>query len=183
ATGANWVPQGLPGAGNILYFDLGYDRSDYFEENMLMDCNDKVSSDICPNDCNVEAGIIQNYLSVDEFVPEMSTDGSYPTTYVSACEKFQNPMQLSWTQPYVHRFTPRKGGAQRLENGNTLMTIGEAESDANGFVLQEITPSGDTVWEFRNTVHMTTTAVAKRYGTSFKGFTDKTLDPIAVACI
>jgi hypothetical protein len=41
-------------------------------------------------------------------------------------------------------FSKTRGSAQRLENGNTLIT----ESDA-GYVF-EVTPDGETVWEFAN---------------------------------
>jgi hypothetical protein len=41
-------------------------------------------------------------------------------------------------------FSRDRGGAQRLPNGNTLLT------DSNAGIAFEVTPAGETVWRFRN---------------------------------
>jgi hypothetical protein len=41
-------------------------------------------------------------------------------------------------------FTVHRGAAQRLANGNTLLT------DSNAGIVFEVTPAGETVWRFRN---------------------------------
>ncbi len=47
-------------------------------------------------------------------------------------------------QPREDFFTATRGGSQRLANGNTLIT------ESNSGYVFEVTPEGDTVWEFYN---------------------------------
>ncbi len=112
------VPQGLPGAGNILVFDnggaAGYGAPD-------------------ENSRQGQKTIIRDYSRVLEI----------------------NPMtkQIVWQYgpkeankiPYVnsnHFYSPLTSGAQRLPNGNTLITIG-----MDGRII-EVTKSGEIVWEY-----------------------------------
>ncbi len=75
-------------------------------------------------------------------------DNQGPGNGQSAVVEFELPgMRRAWTypaQPTPNFYTETCGLAQRLPNGNTLLL----ESD-RGRAL-EITPGGDTVWEFHN---------------------------------
>ncbi len=53
-------------------------------------------------------------------------------------------LQIVWSYAASGFFSATRGSAQRLPNGNTLIT----ESDT-GYVF-EVTPGGDVVWEFAN---------------------------------
>jgi hypothetical protein len=109
---SQWIPEGCPGAGNILVFNNGLGRG---------------------------------YTSVDELVVPLNADGSYKLkgdgTY--------GPDKLVWsyTDPDPQTFFSQEiSGAQRLPNGNTLICAG-----VHG-TLFEVTPKGETVWEYVNPV-------------------------------
>ena len=67
-------------------------------------------------------GTHRGYSSADEKTPLLS-DGTY---YIDATDAFE-PANLSWTydgQPSNTYFAAFVSGAQRLHNGNTLITLG-----------------------------------------------------------
>ena len=108
----HWIPPGLPGAGNILVFNNG----------------------------NEMPGDERLYSSVDEIVPPV--DGY---RYRRAANSPYSPDALEWT--YVAPtpadfYAPYISGAQRLPNGNTLITDGTA-----GTIFQA-TPDGKTAWKY-----------------------------------
>ena len=112
----HWIPEGLPGAGNILVFNNG----------------------------NEFSGYARGYSSVVELSPPV--DGySYHYSEGSA----YGPAEPEWTYTAAlpsDFYAPFQSGAQRLPNGNTLICVGN-----KGTVL-EVTPAGETVWQYINPV-------------------------------
>ncbi len=111
---AHWIPPGLPGAGNILVFNNGQGRPE------------------------------GNYSTVEEIVPDIKPDGSYPITVGQSF----GPSSSEWiyTAPTPTNFYGQNiSGAQRLPNGNTLICEGP-----DGYIF-EITPDGSVVWTYQNT--------------------------------
>jgi hypothetical protein len=110
-----WIEDGSPGAGHLLVFNNGLSRP---------------------------AG---QYSSVDEIVPPVGADGSYPFTPGQAF----GPAQLAWTYAGTYGrdyYSEAISGAHRLPNGNTLICYG-----THG-VLLEVTASGEVVWKYVNPV-------------------------------
>ena len=107
-----WIPPGLPGAGNILIFNNGLEF---------------------PGDERL-------YSSIDEIAPPY--DGY---RYRRAPNSPYPPDALAWTyaaQTPADFYAPILSGAQRLPNGNTLITDGTA-----GVIFQTI-PDGKIVWKY-----------------------------------
>ena len=109
---AHWIPDGLPGAGNVLVFNNGREYP----------------------------GFERGYSSVDEFALPVA---GY--TYRLDEGSAYGPNEVVWR--YVANppdsFYARAGsGAQRLPNGNTLVTHGPANQ------IFEVTREGKNVWEF-----------------------------------
>jgi hypothetical protein len=99
---SQWIPDGLPGAGNILVFNNGLGRG---------------------------------YTSVDELkISSYKTDAELVWSYTDPDPKTFFSQEIS--------------SAQRLPNGNTLINAG-----VHGTVF-EVTPEGETVWEYVNPVTM-----------------------------
>jgi hypothetical protein len=110
-----WIDDGSPGAGHFLAFNNGLSRPG------------------------------GQYSSVDEFVPPVNADGSYPFTPGQAF----GPTQLAWTYAGTHGtqyYSEAISGAHRLPNGNTLICYG-----THG-VLVEVTSAGEAVWQYVNPV-------------------------------
>ena len=82
------------------------------------------------------------WSSIDEWTPPLGADGRY-----ALGEGPFAPAELAWQyrakQP-ADFFAPFISGAQRLENGNTLIAAG------TGGELYEVTRAGDIVWEYRS---------------------------------
>lgn len=104
---AHMIPQGLPGAGNIMIFDNG-GSSGYGSP-----------SPIAPNGQGVYARANSRVLEI-------------------------NPVSLKlvWTYTALNFYSFNISSAQRLPNGNTLITEG-----APGRVF-EVTKEGEIVWEY-----------------------------------
>jgi hypothetical protein len=104
---AHLIPKGLPGEGNLLFFDNG-GSSGY-----------GAASPIAPQGVNTLARATSRVLEID------------PVT-----------MKRVWMYNGAGFFSTNISGAQRLPNGNTLITEG-----AGGRVF-EVTPDSKIVWEF-----------------------------------
>lgn len=90
-------------------------------------------------------GLGRNYTSVDELVLPIKEDG----TYSLSRDGTYGPEKPIWsyTDPDPSTFFSQEiSGAQRLPNGNTLICAG-----VHG-TLFEVTPDGETVWEYVNPV-------------------------------
>ena len=92
----HWIPEGLPGAGNILVFNNG----DEFE------------------------GLYRDYSSVVEVVPP--ADGYSYRRPVGGARRYgpADPVWQYEAEPRTDFLSYRAGGAQRLPNGNTLIVHG-----------------------------------------------------------
>jgi hypothetical protein len=111
---AQWIPSGAPGAGNILVFNNGQGRSD------------------------------GNYSTVEEIVPDINSDGSYPITIGQAFGPSSQQWIYEATTP-TDFYGQNISGAQRLSNGNTLICEGPS-----GYIF-EVTSDGNVVWTYQNT--------------------------------
>ena len=112
------IPKGLPGEGNILLFDNG-GQSGYGPPN-----------DIAPNGIGV---IRRQYSRVVEF---------NPLTKDIVWEYSPGSMNLPNQKYGFELFSPFISSAQRLPNGNTLITEG-----SDGRVI-EVTKDREIVWEY-----------------------------------
>jgi hypothetical protein len=101
------IPQGLPGAGNIMIFDNG-GSSGYGSP-----------SPIAQNGLGIYARATSRVLEID------------PVS-----------LETVWSYNGPNFFATNISGAQRLANGNTLVTEGP------GGRLFEVTADGDIVWEY-----------------------------------
>ena len=93
-------------------------------------------------------GVNRNYSSIDEIIPPVDADGNYPLVAGTAFD----PANLNWTYvatPPESLFAHDISGAQRLQNGNTLITDGPLGT----FI--EVTQTGDIVWKYINPVDNT----------------------------
>jgi len=108
---AHFIPEGLPGAGNVLIFDNG-GSSGYGSP-----------SPIAPGGSGVYARATSRVVEID------------PVT-----------LELVWSYAGPNFFSTNISGAQRLPNGNTLVTEGA------GGRLFEVTAEGDIVWEYMHGV-------------------------------
>ncbi|MCP5120061.1 MAG: hypothetical protein GY953_55400 [bacterium] len=129
------------------------------------------------------------YSSVDEIVPPVDANGNYMMTSGPA----YGPQQLAWTYAGTHGteyYAEAISGAHRLPNGNTLACYG-----THG-VLVEVTPEGETVWEYVNPVvregplrqgetpgvdhrghNWNAVFKVQRYSPDYEGFTGRDLTP------
>lgn len=85
------------------------------------------------------------FSSVDEIVPPVDADGHY----IWAEGEAPGPGALSWSYTAPEKadfYSNFISGAERLDNGNTLVCAG-----AEGRVF-EVTPEKEIVWEYRNPV-------------------------------
>jgi hypothetical protein len=133
----------------------------------------------------------RGYSSVDELVPPVDSSGSYNIASGTA----YGPTALTWTytaSPTSNFYTSEVGGAQRLPNGNTLITEGIKGN------LFEVTSTGEMVWRYINPVAPTPLAQGSaipsdpvqpsqfmnavfkvsRYGADYPGLQGKNLSPI-----
>jgi hypothetical protein len=101
------IPEGLPGAGNIMIFDNG-GSSGYGRP-----------SPIAPDGLGIYARATSRVLEIN------------PVT-----------LELVWSYSAGNFFATNISGAQRLPNGNTLITEGP-----DGRIF-EVTTDGDIVWEY-----------------------------------
>ena len=136
-------------------------------------------------------GIGRGYSTVDEIAPPVDASGNYSIASGAA----YGPTSATWTYvatPPTSFYSAEISGAQRLPNGNTLITEGVKGN------LFEVTSAGETVWRYVNPV--TTTPLAQgstvptdpvrtdqymnavfrvtRYGADFPGLQGKDLTPI-----
>ena len=109
----HWIPDGLPGEGNILIFNNGTGLR----------------------------RLSRYHSSVDEITPPRFDGNAYQKDPHSAF----GPDQPAWTYASKNPksfYATHFSGAQRLPNGNTLITDGP-----RGTVFQ-VTPDGTTVWKY-----------------------------------
>lgn len=136
-------------------------------------------------------GIGRGYSSVDEIVPPVGATGNYALATGAAF----GPGAPTWTyvgSPTSSFYSAEISGAQRLPNGNTLITEGVKGN------LFEVTAAGEKVWQYINPVttvplaqgsaipadpnradqYMNAVFRVTRYGPDFAGLQGKDLTPI-----
>ena len=133
--------------GNPLTYGAGtVANQKYFEQHDV----EWIKPD-CPGAGNLlcfNNGVNRNYSSIDEFVPPVDATGNY--TYVPGAA--YGPASLTWTYvatPPASLFAHDISGAQRLQNGNTLIDNGPVGT------FTEVTPTGAVVWKYINPVDNT----------------------------
>ena len=100
----------------------------------------------CPGAGNLTCfnnGVGRNYSTIDEITPPVDANGNYTLASGSAF----GPTALSWTYqatPPSSLFAHDISGAQRLQNGNTLIDDGPTGT----FI--EVTSAGAVVWKYIN---------------------------------
>jgi hypothetical protein len=124
-----------------------------------------------------------DYSSVDVIAPPVDAAGNYMLNGAAA----YGPQSFSWEYKApveTEFFAPILSGAQRLENGNTLI----CEASKGNFI--EVDPAGAIVWKYINPVDASSGPVAQgavpdqnlvfrsvQYPASYPGFTGRTLIP------
>ncbi|MFW2368962.1 MAG: aryl-sulfate sulfotransferase [Desulforhopalus sp.] len=115
---AHMIPRGLPGEGNILVFDNG-GFAGYGVPN--------------PGSPSGHNNALRDFSRVIEFDPvTLQVVWQYSYIEAGAINKMNN----------YNFYSPLISGAQRLPNGNTLITEGSTGR------LFEVTPAYETVWEY-----------------------------------
>ncbi len=133
-----WIPEGYSGGNNFLVFN-----------NDIADPNNKLPSPLGAMmatksaDPEVSIADIGNYSEVLEFALPARENGAYEFPEGGAI----GPSEMAWEymSPDKYSFySPIMSCAQRLKNGNTLITQG-----INGRIF-EVTPEKEIVWEYWN---------------------------------
>lgn len=131
-----WITDGYPGAGNLLVFN-----NDIFNPGSKFP--HAFAAIGATNGVEFSVADLGNYSAVYELAPPMDENGAYILpeggTFgpLEPVWSYTAPDKLSFYSPFV-------SGAQRMKNGNTLVTEGD-----NGRYF-EVTPEGKIVWEYRN---------------------------------
>ena len=106
------------------------------------------------------------YSSADEF--ELPHDGNGNFTLIA--NQINGPEIVDWTYTNSDLYSPSISGAQRLENGNTLICEGE-----DG-IFYEVTNDKEIVWQFNNPMEKTNIFRVHRYGLDDPIFENRVLD-------
>ena len=106
--------------------------------------------------------------TIDEIKLPVNTDGSYNLIPNVA----NSPENFSWSYINPEIYAPRVSGAQRLLNGNTMITEGTEGT------LWEIDNEGQVIWKYIIPLDVNNVFRASRYSTDFAGFDGKDLSII-----
>ena len=131
-----WIPEGYPGEGKLIVYNNDIPHPDSKLPSMWAAMGDMKSPVM-----NIAVGDVGNYSAVYVWSPDVDGDGNY---IIGETEAF-GPVEPDWsyTSPDLYSFySAFISGAQRLENGHTLITEG-----MRGRVF-EIDNNGDIVWEY-----------------------------------
>jgi hypothetical protein len=133
-----WIDKGLPGEGHIMVFN-----NDVINPNSKFPSFFPAFGAAQAMDPQIAITDLGNYSAVYEFIPPIDDQGNYLIPEVGQI----GPDQPYWTYTAPDKYSlysPFIAGAQRLKNGNTLVTTG-----TKGQFL-EVTADGETVWEYWN---------------------------------
>ncbi len=133
-----WIPEGYPGAGNLMVFNNDIINPD----NKLPSMWAAFGSAKSP-DPQVSISDVGNYSAVYEITPPVNEDGSYAIPE----EGPMGPEEPTWTYMAPDKYSFYSAfisGAHRMKNGNTFITSG-----AKGRFM-EVTPNNRIVWEYWN---------------------------------
>ncbi len=98
----------------------------------------------CPGSGNITVfnnGLSRNYSTIDEITPPVNADGTYSLTAGQA----YGPASFTWTwkaSPPSSMYAEAISGAQRLQNGNTIIC------DGTHGTFMEVTKAGELVWKY-----------------------------------
>jgi len=153
-TGGNYNKGGdlLYRWGNPMEYDTGTEKN----EMLLQQHNAIWIDDNLPGAGNMMVynnGLGRKYSSVDEWTPPVDAKGNYTLEPGKA----YGPTSFAWTykaNPPTSMYDEAISGAQRLPNGDTLICSG-----THGRFI-EVTPAGETVWEYINPVSTKTMGYA-----------------------
>ncbi len=133
-----WIPKGYPGEGHIMVFN-----------NDIRNPNNKLPSiwaglaTVTSPDALLSIGDLGNHSAVFEFIPPTDDKGGYIIPENASIGP-DGPIWM-YTSPDKYSFySAFISGAQRLKNGNTMVTSG-----AKGRFI-EVTPANEIVWEYWN---------------------------------
>jgi hypothetical protein len=113
---AEWIKSDCPGAGNITVYDNGLNRSS------------------------------TSASSVEEFTPAVDANGNYTSIVASSAFGPANYTWTYWGDTVDPMYSEDISGAQRLQNGNTIICSGATGE------FREVTYSGEVVWKFINPI-------------------------------
>ncbi|KAK3252676.1 hypothetical protein CYMTET_38039 [Cymbomonas tetramitiformis] len=155
---AYWVPKGLPGAGNIMYFDNGFGQGDSAPQGF-------------------------DFSSAAEITPPINASTGQ---YFLEHDGYFGPNDLTWhyDDDACQCTSDRFGGVQRLPNGNTLLTHSYdgfwlKEVTKEGKVVWEFMHP-DTWSDWAADAHAESFR-AWRYSANYTGLKGKILEPICKA--
>lgn len=133
-----WIRSDYPGGNNFLVFN-----NDIADPNNTMPSPLGAMMSKQSPDPEVSIAEIGNYSAVFEFTLPMKSPG----TYDFVADGTFGPSEMTWEYISPDKYTfysPIMSCAQRLKNGNTLITQG-----INGRIF-EVTPDKKIVWEYWN---------------------------------
>lgn len=138
-----WIPEGLPGAGNFLIFDNGVMRPTYQNSAIL-------EIDPYDDDGNYIRELDAGYTMSPFGYPGVMGSGTFFYglgfgALQAGNSVYMRPSKLitwAFTGNSWNFFGPHISGCQRLPNGNTLVCDGP-----NGHFF-EVTTGGEVVWEY-----------------------------------
>ena len=126
-----WIADGLDGAGHFLIFNNGEYLSEHTSQSYVME---------------IDPYLDASGTDVGHYVNP--PDAGY-NTLVSPAVTDKTPKLISkqvvwnyYSESNLTLYSQIGCGAQRLSNGNTLIT-----ADTYGYIM-EITPTGETVWDY-----------------------------------
>ena len=133
---AKWIHKGYPGEGNITVYnnDIINPESKYPNMFAAFGVTEFPEAKLAIKDMG-------NYSSVVELDPQTAENGAYEIPETEAI----GPEDPSWTYIAPDKYSFYSAfisGAQRLKNGNTLITQGMQGR------FFEVTPEGEIVWEY-----------------------------------
>ncbi len=133
-----WIPRGYPGEGQLMVYNNDIDHPDSKLPSMWAGM-DKVNSP----EVNMSIGDVGNYSAICQWAPPVDSEGRYLLEEGKAF----GPAEPDWEYKAPDLFSFYSAfisGAQRLKNGNTLITEGMRGR------FFEINPDKEIVWEYWN---------------------------------
>ncbi len=133
-----WIPKGYPGEGRLMVYNNDIHNPESKLPSMWPALGSATSADI-----NVSIADVGNYSAVHEWAIPTDAEGHYILPENGAF----GPPEPDWTYMAPDKYSFYSAfisGAQRLKNGNTLITQG-----MHGRIF-EINPEKEIVWEYWN---------------------------------
>ncbi|MBT8283396.1 MAG: aryl-sulfate sulfotransferase [Muriicola sp.] len=135
---SKWIPEGYPGAGNLMVYNNDIPHPDNKLPNMWAAMGENSTPEL-----NVSVGDVGNYSAVHEWAIPTSEDGNYEP----GGNGVFGPETPDWTYTAPDKYSLYSSfisGAHRLKNGHTFITQGKQ----GRFI--EVDEIGKLVWEYWN---------------------------------